>query len=244
MKLKFDKISVLLLVFLVFVSFGLYSETLKFKIKYLGLSVIEIDYRNETENSLISISAESTGIAGALYDVSNKYLIEYKDDFLPITYRKIINENDYAEDRKIEYDRETGKAVRKNLTDKTEISYGFVKDTRDFFSSLMMLRKTGNQNGKFFVDAAGKIWEVSYKNIGKDRIKSCLGKLNTCKFELSFRPVDEKKKEKSDLLTSNIVNHKRFLYFWFTDDDRRIPVRAKFTSEPFAVSWILTEYKK
>ncbi len=222
----------------------LWCEKLNFKIKYLGLSIIDISFNNEVKDSLISIRAKSTGIAGALYDVDNKYDIYYKGNLLPVTYRKSISENGYREDRLIKYDRNSNLAVRENLQDNTEKSYCIADESRDFFSSLMLLRKTTSDSGMFMIDAAGKNWQVSYKNAGSEKVKSCLGKKKTCKYELSFKPVDDKKKEKSDLLTSNIVNHKRYLYFWFTDDKNRIPVKAKFTSEPFAVSWILKDYKK
>ncbi len=221
----------------------LYSEKLDYKIKYLGLSVIDISYNNETEDSLIVIEAKSTGIAGTLYDVDNVYKIRYRDALLPVTYRKIISENGYTEDRLIEFNRETETARRTDHKTGEEINYRIFADSRDFFSSLMHLRHLNTDSGRFMVDAAGKNWQVNFRIMHKEKVKSCLGKKMTCKYELSFKPVDDKKKEKSDLLTSNIVNHKRYLYFWFTDDENRIPVKAKFTAEPFAVSWILKDYK-
>jgi len=46
------------------------------------------------------------------------------------------------------------------------------------------------------------------------------------------------------MLTNNLVDEKKELFFWFTDDGRKIPVKAKFTSKPFPVYWTLENYEE
>ena len=49
-------------------------------------------------------------------------------------------------------------------------------------------------------------------------------------------------KERSDMLTNNLVNEERSLVFWFSDDEQRLPLKAKFKMKPFAVVWKLNSY--
>ena len=45
------------------------------------------------------------------------------------------------------------------------------------------------------------------------------------------------------MLTNNLVNDEKSLYFWFTADEQHIPVKAKFAMKPFPVIWKLDSYK-
>ena len=77
----------------------------------------------------------------------------------------------------------------------------------------------------------------------KEKIKTVLGVKNTIKVKLNFKKNGVFSKGKSDILTNNLVSESNSLYFWFTDDELKIPVKAEYSSSPFAVTWLLTNYK-
>lgn len=60
--------------------------------------------------------------------------------------------------------------------------------------------------------------------------------------ELTFVQISSGEKENTDMLTNNLVNEEKSLLFWFSDDERHIPLKAKFVMKPFSVLWKLESY--
>ena len=83
-----------------------------------------------------------------------------------------------------------------------------------------------------------------YKLIKKESIKTVLGKKDALVIELDFEKISTSNKENTDMLTNNLVDEDKNLIFWISDDDKRIPLKAKFTMKPFAVSWELLKYEE
>jgi hypothetical protein len=222
----------------------LLAETFDLSIKYLGITAVKVSIINK--DSVLTINAKATPIASIASNMNNSYKSIYSGNFLPVKYQKLINQGDYYEDRIIKYNRDMQTAKRlSNISPDRNCEYSINPESRDFFSALFYLRKALDEpSGELWVDANRLIWKVNYKVIGKETISTKLGKIQTIKVELNFINYLDKEKERSDMLTNNLVNPDRVLIFWFSDDDQRLPLKAKFMMKPFAVVWKLNSYKK
>ncbi len=113
-----------------------------------------------------------------------------------------------------------------NLKDRTvvvrsdgqEATYPVPADTQDALSALYYLRTRPDlANGKtitFNVHDDGKTWKVDVQVLGREKITTIFGEINTIK--LRTYPKYE-----------GVFQHKGEIYFWLTDDARRIPVLMK-----------------
>ena len=222
----------------------LLAETFDLSIKYLGITAVKVSIVNK--DSVLTINAKATPIASIASNMDNFYKSVYSGNFLPIKYQKLINQGDYYEDRIIKYNRDMHTAKRiSNISPDRNCEYPINLESRDFFSALFYLRKALDEpSGELWVDANRLIWKVNYKVIGKETISTKLGEIQAIKVELNFQNYSNKEKERSDMLTNNLVNPERALIFWFSDDDQRLPLKAKFMMKPFAVVWKLNSYKK
>lgn len=240
MKLKIKLTIIFLILFIAFLS----AEEIELAIKYLGISVVKVKMIN-VDNRL-TVHASSTSIASIASKMDNLYIINYTDDYLPVKYTKKINQKKYAEDRETIYNREIRKAERTSFIDPAKsCEYTINETSRDFFSSLFFLRDViDNNEGEVWLDANKLIWKAHYKKIGEEIIKTPLGKLNSIKVQISFERISNQEKERSDMLTNNLVNEEKSLIFWISDDERRIPLKAKFIMKPFSVVWKIENYKE
>ena len=240
MKLNIKLTILFLILFIAFLS----AEEIELAIKYLGISVVKVKMIN-VDNRL-TVHASSTFIVSIASKMDNLYIIDYTDDYLPAKYTKKINQKKYAEDRETIYNREIRKAERTSFIDPAKsCEYTINEASRDFFSSLFFLRDViDNNEGEVWLDANKLIWKAHYKKIGDEVIKTPLGKLNSIKVQISFERISSQEKERSDMLTNNLVNEEKSLLFWFSDDERRIPLKAKFIMKPFSVVWKIENYKE
>ena len=233
-----------LILFIIFfiIPVFLLAETFDLSIKYLGLSVVNVKMINE--DSTLTVSAKSTFIASIASNMDNSYKSVYSNNFLPYTYEKHIDQGDYFEDRIIEYNRLSLTAKRvSNLSSDHNCEYPINAESRDLFSALFYLRKAIDEpTGELWVDANKLIWRVEYSIVGKEIISTKLGKKNAIKVKMNFYNYLNGEKERSDMLINNLVNEERSLFFWFSDDEQRLPLKAKFMMKPFAVVWKLNSY--
>jgi len=232
-----------LILFILFITpVFLLAETFNLSIKYLGLSVVNVTIINE--DSTLTVSAKSTFIASIASNMDNSYTSVYSNNFLPYTYEKHIDQGDYFENRLIEYNRQTLTAKRvSNLSPNRNCEYSINAESRDLFSALFYLRKAIDEHtGELWVDANKLIWRVEYSVVGKEIISTKLGKKNAIKVKMNFYNYLNGEKERSDMLINNLVNEERSLFFWFSDDEQRLPLKAKFMMKPFAVVWKLNSY--
>ncbi|MDA3814265.1 MAG: DUF3108 domain-containing protein [Candidatus Cloacimonetes bacterium] len=222
----------------------LLAETFDLSIKYLGFSVVHVKMINE--DSTLTVNARSTFIASIASKMDNFYRSVYTANFLPVTYEKYIDQGDYFEDRIIEYNRQTLTAKRvSNISPDRNCEYPIITESRDFFSALFYLRNAIDEpTGVLWVDANKLIWRVEYSVTGKERISTKFGKKSAIKVKLNFQNYLHEENERSDMLTNNLVNEERSLLFWFSDDEQRLPLKAKFMMKPFAVVWKLNSYTK
>ena len=237
------KIKLTILFLILFTAF-LSAEEIELAIKYLGISVVKVKM-TDVDNKL-TVHARSTSIASIASKMNNLYIIDYTDNYIPVKYIKKINQKKYTEDRETIYDREIRIAERTSFIDPAKsCEYDINEASRDFFSSLFFIRNAiDNKEGEIWLDANKLIWKAYYKKICEEVIKTPLGKLNSIKVQINFERISNQEKERSDMLTNNLVNEEKSLIFWFSDDERRIPLKAKFIMKPFSVVWKIKNYKE
>ncbi|MDP8204365.1 MAG: DUF3108 domain-containing protein [Candidatus Tenebribacter mawsonii] len=240
MSLKFKFITFLTVLTPIF----LLAETFDLSIKYLGITAVKVAIINE--DSVLTVNAKATPIASIASNMNNYYKSEYSGNFLPAKYEKLIDQGDYFENRSIEYNRNTLTAKRvSNILPDRNCEYPINLASRDFFSALFYLRNAIDEpSGELWVDANRLIWKVTYKVIGNEIISTKIGKRQAIKVKLDFHNYLNGEKERSDMLTNNLVTEDRSLIFWFSDDEQRLPLKAKFMMKPFAVVWKLNSYEK
>lgn len=197
------------------------------------------------QDNILSIRAKSTSLASLAAKMNNFYRIRYADNYIPLEYMKKIDQKDYQEDRVTIYDQENGLAfLISNLDRRINTSYHLQPETRDFFSALYYLRfQASSDSGKIWIDANNVIWKCSFSRIGTEYIRSPLGKISCDRIKIDFRRIDNKESERTDMLTNNLVDEEISLHFWFTSDERRLPLKAKFYMKPFPVTWVLESHE-
>ncbi|MDO9577055.1 MAG: DUF3108 domain-containing protein [Candidatus Cloacimonadales bacterium] len=231
---------------ILFILFGksLYAvERIDLSIRYLGLPVVDVVMTDDGEK--IQVTAKATTIASIAARMDNQYISYYSADFLTDKYRKIIRQKDYREDRITLYDRDGLVAHRISyILPEENREYSIVKESRDFYAALFYLRKMiGIQaKGEIWLDANALIWKAKYEIIGTEELNTELGHMDAIKVKFTFKQISKGEKENSDMLTNNLVNEDRSLIFWFSNDDRKIPLKAKFLMKPFPVTWKLENY--
>ncbi|MBN1326772.1 MAG: DUF3108 domain-containing protein [Candidatus Cloacimonetes bacterium] len=220
------------------------AERIKLSITYLSLPVVRVEI-SDADNQL-KVTARSTALASLAHKMDNEYTVIYQDDYLPVRYRKQIRQSDYQEDRETSYDRNSLEARRISFIDPGKnVTYEIKKTSRDFFSALYYLRNNlETQGSNLWLDAGSCIWEASYRYLGTVKINSCLGRIECLHIKLNFKKINPDESERSDMLTNNLVNEKVALEFWLSNDQYRIPVKAKFQMKPFPVIWRLDEWSK
>lgn len=233
-----------ILIFFLFIPVILFAETFNISISYLGITAVKVYITDQ--DSTLTVNANATFIASVASNLNNTYKSTYSDDYLPVKYEKFIDQGDYFEDRIIDYDRNALTAKRiSNISAKRNCEYQINRESRDFFSALFYLRKAIDKPaGELWIDANRLIWQVRYTIIAREEIYTKLGKQNAIKVRLDFFNYLNEEKERSDMLTNNLVNEDRELIFWFSDDELRLPLKAKFMMKPFAVVWKLRSYSK
>jgi hypothetical protein len=193
---------------------------------------------------ILEIAAKSRELASYLADMDNYYRIDYKGDYLPSLYQKKINQKKYQEDRSILYDHNVKLASRiSTIKPQKDKRYEVFTDTREFFSALFYMRKL-NESSEFHIDVASIPWLCKVERKENQKIKTFKGKVECRKFLIRFEKINNTKRERTDMLTNNLVREENELYFWITDDDERIPVKAEYKKNPFSVYWKLHNYEK
>ena len=238
------KNKILIIVSLIFIFTQVFAERIELSIKYLGLRVVKVLI--EDNNNVLSVSAKATSLASVAASMDNIYLVRYTGNYLPEKYSKKVNQRKYFEDRSTTYNRVKKKAYRESFIDSIRnCEYEINPLSRDFFSALFYLRTAIDKEvGNMWLDANKVIWEAHFEVVEKESIKCILGDINTIKVKIDFKKISPEESERSDMLTNNLVSEKNSLYFWFSDDSRRIPVKAKFTLSPFPIIWKLKEYQE
>lgn len=236
------KISRIVLVLLLIVPLFLQAEKMVVAIKYLGIKAVHVDI--EQDSTGMSVHAKATSIASIASKLNNYYYTSYEGNEYPVSYEKNINQKDYSEKRVIKYNRDLQIATRTSLLDSTLTkSYSIHKDALDFFSALLKLRYTNEDEGDLWLDANGLPWKAHFTFLEKEKIRTFEGKQNCLKYKIDFTNITGRETERSDMLTNNLVSEENSLYIWFTDNEQRLPVKTMFKMSPFSVVWKMESYE-
>ncbi|MCF7911708.1 MAG: DUF3108 domain-containing protein [Candidatus Cloacimonetes bacterium] len=223
-------------------SLSLSAEHLQLSISYLGLKVVNVDMLDE--DSILTVNAKATGLGSIASSMDNTYQSLYSDDYLPVHYIKRISQKKYSENRITTYDRENLLASRQSFLSNTlNREYPIQAASRDFFSALYYIRFHLDHPQTLYLDANSLIWQAEYQVVDTAEINTVIGKQEAYIVEIRFSRISQSKRERSDMLTNNLVNEDNLLTLWISTSKENIPLKARYSMKPFAVYWILEAYE-
>lgn len=211
-------------------------------IRYLGLKVVSVKMENFSNQ--LRVRAEATGLGSIATQMDNLYESTYFDEYLPFSYRKVIKQKEYSENRITIYSRDTNKGIRESYVDKSRSRrYDIHPETRDFFSALYYIRFHLKKSTILYLDANGLIWKAKCQLLKQEKVKAPWGKDTAQKVKITFSRYSSGERERSDMLTNNLVNDSNVLYLWISTDEKRLPIKAEYKMKPFSVYWKLESYE-
>ena len=217
-------------------------ETLDYRISYLGVCVADVEIVHSSQNKTIDVLATSSGFSSIFQSMKNYYSVNYKSDFIPKTYRKITDQADFFENLTMTYSDNNQACVIDSLKNESR-NYDISPNNRDFFSALFFLRFTEDRSGEIYLDAREVNWKASFSLEKTEDIEVDNIEYHTNMYKITFEKLSDKKAIRSDIFTNNLVNEDNILYFWITNDSKRIPIIAKYKMKPFSVMWTLKNGK-
>lgn len=221
------------------------GEKLTFDVTFLNipvvtarLEVIEAGYSGDEPVIHLAVTGKSTPFYSLLYPVDNTYDAYFTwPSARTLCYRRSISEPGVDLQRTIRY--RDGLACVEE-----EEPRPVPRDVRDLFTALFALRGEALHEGQVIestLDLDGQMWTARTTVLGRERIESGLGEHDAVKVIIRFHPLDPDHAERpdSDVMTNNLVREKTKLTFWFSDDDRHLPLRAEYRMAPFSLKTVL-----
>jgi len=216
------------IVFLFFIS-SAYGTTLKerlvFDLSWFGISggstimkIEETAYKGQEVYKISSITRSNKFISMfyPVHDVVESYVD--KKTLLPYRFRSIQREGSYRGDKEIIFDRTRGVAIFINHrdNDKKKIT-PIAPDTYDALSVVYRFRHLPliiGKDIKLRVHDGGKNWLLVVTPLDKEKVWTPVGTFKTIKV-------------KARMKYKGLFVHKGDVVVWFTDDEKRIPVKMK-----------------
>lgn len=199
------------------------GEQLSYKLRYGFITAAEANIRVEDtdirfdNNPVYHLVAEgrTAGSFNVFYKVRNRYdsYID-KRTLSPYLYTENIREANYRRTDKARFYQDQKKIVSNKGTFRGDGQTFDVVSAYYFARSLDVSRlKFGDKfSMDYFLDDGVSKLEVQY--VGKETVKTPLGRFNCLKFSPSIQP-------------GRIFRKDSKLYLWITDDGNRIPVKAQ-----------------
>lgn len=200
------------------------GETIKYKLKYgfftaaeatISVKKTDITFENKPTYHL-NVQGSTSGSFDVFYKVRNRYdsYIDQKN-FTPYLYTENIREDKYTRNDKVRFYQPDQKVVANKGTFKASTSQTFDLVSAYYFSRNLDL--TGVKPGdkftiNYFLD--DEITPLTIEYIGKEVVRTSLGKISCLKFSPSIR-------------AGRIFRKGSRLYLWISDDGNRIPVKAQ-----------------
>jgi hypothetical protein len=200
------------------------GEVLKYKLRYGfitaaegTLKVLETDMKFDGKPvHHLSVDGETSGTFDVFYKIRDHYdsYID-KDNLKPYFYQENIREGSYRRQDKARFNQEGKKVVATKGTFTTP-----TKQTFDLVSSYYFARSLDISKMKvgsfvklnyFLGDEVSQL-EIQY--LGREVIKTKLGKIRCLKFSPSIKP-------------GRIFRKDSKLYLWVSDDGNRVPLKAQ-----------------
>lgn len=200
------------------------GEVLKYKLKYgfitaaeatLKVQATDIKFDNKPSYRLV-VDAETSGTFDIFYKVRDHYdsFID-KSDLTPYFYQENIREASYRRQDKARFYQDNKKVVANNGTYTTPTTQTFDLVSAYYFARSLDIDglKIGDKF-KLNYFLGDEISQLEIQYIGKEEVKTKLGKIRCLKFSPSIKPGRIFKKDSK-------------LYLWITDDGNRVPVKAE-----------------
>jgi hypothetical protein len=199
------------------------GEKLQYKLKYGIFTAAEANLR--VENSPIKFNGKpalhiiADGKTAGTFDVFYKVRNRYESYIDPVTLKPYLytedrHESDYKHTDKVSFDHENNKITANKGV------FAFKGNVFDFPSAYYFARnldvskmKVGQKfNIQYFLEDGVQTLGITFA--GREQVKCSMGKFNCLKFNPTIIP-------------GRIFKKNSKLYLWITDDQNRIPVKAK-----------------
>lgn len=184
------------------------------------MEVVEIVKINGLQAYHFHSKVTSNKVIASVYNLNdriNSYVST--DDFRTLKYVAMTRENDRERTEFAVFDYKEGKAVyKKNEKEKT---FTIPTDLHDSLSSFYYLRRLNLKTGKKFVIrsfSGGRLYENTIQVVGREKITVNAGTFKALKVFIHAEAIEEKAKKGES-------------YVWFTDDERKVPVKIKTKSD-------------
>ena len=192
-----------------------------FNASYATLEVKETRFMNKPAYHVVG-TGKSTGALHWFFKVDDNYETYIdKNSGAPYRFIRQIDEGGHTKDLQIDFDHKNNNALVFNRKHDTRKTFPIEENVHDMLSAFYYLRnnlKTEDlQKGEvmnlnmFFDD---ENFEFQLKFLGREVIKTKLGKIAT----LKFRPY---------VMAGRFFEEKESLTLWISDDENRMPVKIK-----------------
>ncbi len=202
------------------------GEHFKFKIHYgifnAGYATLDLKTGNFKGKNLYHAIGKgwTTGLSRWIMKVNDLYESYFDDDNKPHRFIRKIDEGGYTKDKELHFDTAHKKVTVINKEKNTAEQYNIPSNIHDMVSVFYYLRnydtshlKPGDEiSVKLFFDE--EIYPFKLKFLGKDVLKTPVGKINS----LKFRPLVQ---------SGRIFKENESLTVWVSDDKNKIPLLIK-----------------
>ncbi|MBK0381355.1 DUF3108 domain-containing protein [Pedobacter sp. SD-b] len=200
------------------------GEKITYKLKYgfftaaeATIQVLPTDIKFDNKPTYhLMVEGGTSGSFDIFYKVRNRYdsYIDQKE-YTPYLYTENIREDKYTRNDKARFYQDQRKVVATKGVFKSPVSQTFDLVSAYYFARNLDLSgvKIGDKLSiNYFLD--DEITPLDIEYLGKETIRTNLGKIACLKFSPSIRPGRVFRKDSK-------------LYLWISDDANRIPVKAK-----------------
>jgi hypothetical protein len=200
------------------------GEVLKYKLKYGfitaaegTLKVLKTDLKFEGKPTYqLSVDGRTSGTFDVFYKIRDHYDSYIDQEKLtPYFYQENIREGSYRRTDKAKFNQKNRKVVsnRGTFTGPTNQTFDLVS-AYYFSRSLDMAKIKVGDEFKLNYFLGDEISQLQVEFVGREVIKTNIGKIRCLKFSPSIQP-------------GRIFRKDSRLYLWITDDGNRVPVKAQ-----------------
>ncbi|MEJ2883695.1 DUF3108 domain-containing protein [Pedobacter sp. GR22-6] len=200
------------------------GEVLTYKLKYGfitaaegTLKVLNSDLKFDGQPTYrLSVDGETSGTFDVFYKIRDHYdsYIDQKD-LKPYFYQENIREGSYRRQDKARFNQDKKEVVATKGTFKTPTTQTFDLVSSYYFArSLDISKMKSGDFVKLNYFLGDEISQLEIQFVGRETIKTKLGKIRCLKFSPSIKP-------------GRIFRKDSRLYLWVTDDGNRVPVKAQ-----------------
>jgi len=200
------------------------GEVLQYKLRYGfitaaegTLKVLEGDLKFDGQPTYrLSVDGVTSGTFDVFYKIRDHYdsYID-KKDLKPYFYQENIREGSYRRQDKARFNQDAKKIVANKGTFTTPTQQTFDLVSSYYFArSLDISKMKAGDFVKLNYFLGDEVSQLEIQYVGKEIIKTKLGKIRCLKFSPSIKP-------------GRIFRKDSRLYLWITDDGNRVPVKAE-----------------